>query len=122
TAIINDKEYFSEITSEHSLIEFQQIGNLWYPKHFFYNTKWQYYDESTKELRLTNMQYSEFFVNEIITDSVKEIPEDQIYNDFLHSIYTLKSQYDPEFWKDYNLIPDDLLRQAVFKDIEKLKK
>jgi hypothetical protein len=117
---VDGKNCLLDFHSIHCFVEYKQIGRSWYPSHFFNNVEQWYYDIDTKKTVLKASIYSEFFVNEIVTDNVTDIPAEEIYHEE-HSILTLQLPFDEEFWKNYNYIPDDSLRRIAFRDLEKLR-
>ena len=67
--------------------------------------------------------YSEAINNEIITNNI-EIPSKESYWDTIEEFYIKNNckDNDPEFWKTYNYLPDDKLKQRVLENIENQKK
>ncbi|MEI6766835.1 MAG: hypothetical protein WCM76_14495 [Bacteroidota bacterium] len=97
-------------------LDFTEYENKWYPKYIRENKEIGYYKKKDSALFLTVSKYSDLMVNKIENQGVKVIPDWEqvrLYEDIFHQGY----DYDADFWKKYNLIPDDELRMAVTRDI-----
>lgn len=97
-------------------LEFTEYDNKWYPKYIRENKEIGYYKKKDSALFLTVSKYSDLMINKLENQNVKVIPDWEqvrLYEDIFHQGY----DYDPDFWKKFNMIPDDEMRQAVTRDI-----
>jgi len=106
-----------------SSIEFIEKNNKMYPYHVFWFGESYIYKSVLLNKRVLKHQYTELVNNEIITNNVEIIPSESFGN-ALNELYINDNckESDPEFWKTYNYLPDDKLKQQVLENIENQKK
>jgi len=81
------------------------------------------YKSMKSDKKIRKHHYSEAINNEIITNNIEVISTEE-YGNALDEFYIKNKckESDPEFWKTYNYLPDDKLKQRVLENIEKQKK
>jgi len=101
-----------------SSIEFIERNNKMYPYHLFYFNK--SYISNILHKPILKHSYNELINNEIINNNVEIIPE-EYFSKAIDEFYFNNDckNDDPEFWKNYNYLPDDKLKQQVLESIEK---
>ena len=84
---------------------------------------WDTYVYSFLGKRIPKHQYIELLNNEIITNNVEVIPAESFTKALTEYYFDGDcKESDPEFWKTYNYLPDDKLKQQVLENIENQKK
>ena len=91
----------------------------WYLKSVF--TYWPLSYIYTQTGKCYNFQiWRELFINDIITDSLKECSSGKIFaNTANNSLYDYPFNYDENFWDKYNMPPNTMLRDSIRRNLEK---
>jgi len=86
-----------------TLLEFQMIDGLYYPKYQSFSSYLLAYDAETDELLFDSNLLQEYMVTDIDFNP-EEKPEKKDRMDPYEMIENQTFTYDPEFWKNYNII------------------
>lgn len=85
------------------VLEMQMINGLYYPKYCQFTANLEAYDRASNELLFTSYLMQEYMVTDI-NFNPDEKPEKADRMDPYAMIEDQKFSYDPEFWKNYNVI------------------
>lgn len=99
------------------LLEFQMINGLYYPKYCSFTANLDAMDMETDTRLFTAYLLQEYMVTDIDFDP-EEKPEKSERMDPYEMIENQKSNYDPEFWKNYNIIKLHPRDQKLVRGLE----
>jgi CubicO group peptidase (beta-lactamase class C family) len=117
------KLYLAPIDKTHLFrLRYFKVVNIYKPhQHKYYpdhiSVLWNYdkYNTSTKSVYENSSWLREFKVNQIITQEIGQPDLAKVMSKFGSKIEDQMTQYDAEFWKNYNTIP---LTSKVITDLE----
>lgn len=112
------KDLISKFAGIRKVIEFRRFQSKMYPSFMSINSKINWYDLHTNELKFQTELFQELLIN-----NVDPNPSQRIRLTEKMRNYGLQFQdrpYNKEFWANYNVIKDTPLDQQILKDLEKM--
>ena len=112
------KDLISKFAGIRKVIEFRKFQGKMYPSFMSINSKINWYDLHTNELKFQTELFQELLIN-----NVNPNPQERIRLTEKMRNYGLQFQdrpYNKEFWDNYNVIKETPLDQQILKDLEKL--
>ena len=112
------KDLISKFAGIRKVIEFRKFQGKMYPSFMSINSKINWYDLHTNELKFQTELFQELLIN-----NVNPNPKERIRLTEKMRNYGLQFQdrpYNKKFWDNYNVIKETPLDQKILKDLEKL--
>lgn len=112
------KDLISKFAGIRKVIEFRKFRGKMYPRFMSINSKINWYDLHTNELKFQTELFQELLIN-----NVDPNPKERIRLTEKMRNYGLQFQdrpYNKKFWDNYNVIKETPLDQQILKDLEKI--
>ena len=113
---INDS-IVSRINLVKSSIEFKELNNVLYLSHYKRRIRYHEMNTTTGKLKKVTVLDNELVINNTITENVQ--PLLNIMEESNLELQAGEYTYNPEFWKNYNIIKETPLDKKLIKDLEK---
>jgi hypothetical protein len=107
---------FTSLNSTSRQIEFFNFQGRMYPRYAREAKEIGYYKNKDSALFISVLKYSDLIINDVQTENVKEIPvrqQPRLFVDIAEQGYT----YVPDFWANYNYLPEDARQKEVTADL-----
>ena len=111
------KDLISKFAGIRKIIEFRKFKGKMYPSFLSINSKINWYDLATNELKFQTELFQELLIN-----NVDPNPKERIRLTEKMRNYGLQFQdrpYNKKFWDNYNVIKETPLDQQILRDLEK---
>jgi len=102
---------------EKSTIDFRQFQGKFYLNYISSESKVNWYDLKTKELKFETELFQQLLINTIQTESVERIGTTEKMRSYGLQYQDLP--YNKEFWDNYNVIKNSPLDKKIIEDLEK---
>lgn len=103
------------------ILEFQEIDGKWLPKFHIFNSESITYDLHTNEQLVVSQVRQEFLVNHVDLTSKEKIEKAERMNQY-EAMHLQVPAYDPEFWKNYNVIKLNPRDEKLIQGLEEKMK
>ena len=117
---IKQNGLYISYNSTNKYVEFFEYNNNLFPRYIKAECDIGYYKKKDSVFFISVSKYSDMMVNQVNTGKVSDfLPEKQ--PGLFADIYTQGYEYNPEFWANYNYIPDDEMRNEVTRSVNLIK-
>ncbi|MBX2964643.1 MAG: carboxypeptidase-like regulatory domain-containing protein [Cyclobacteriaceae bacterium] len=98
-------------------ITFNKIDNKFYLGYISMNSRVNWYDIKTNELKFETSLYQQLLINQVTPNADERIRSTEKMRNY--GLQFQDKPYNKEFWDNYNLIKDTPLDKKVLEDLEK---
>lgn len=112
------KELYSKFVGIKKIIDFKKYQDKMYLNFMTINSKINWYDINTDELKFETELYQQLLINKVQPDTRNRIGSTEKMRNY--GLQYQDHPYNKKFWEDYNVIKETPLDKKVLNDLEKL--
>jgi hypothetical protein len=111
------KDLVSKFAGIRKIIEYKKVQGKMYPSFMSINSKINWYDIETNELKFETELFQELLINKVTADAKERIRSTEKMRNY--GLQFQDRPYNKAFWDNYNVIKETPLDQQILKDLEK---
>jgi len=110
------KGLISRLYAMEKIIEFKEYAGKMYLYHINLKSDIHWYDEKTNEMRFNTQLHQQLLINKIFPNSEEKIGTTEKMKRY--GLQYQHSEYNKEFWDNYNVIKETPLDKQIVEDLE----
>ncbi len=107
----------SKLVSSKRVNDFKRFDGKYYVNYISVNSKVNWYDIKTEELKFETELQQSLFINEVLPNAIGRINSQQKMK--AYGLHYQDPPYNKEFWDNYNMIKESPLDRKIIEDLEK---
>jgi hypothetical protein len=107
----------SKLVSSKRVNDFKQFDGKYYINYMSVDSKVNWYDIDTEELKFETELQQSLMINEVLPNAVSRINSNQKMK--AYGLHYQDPPYNKEFWDNYNTIKESPLDRKIIEDLEK---
>lgn len=111
------KDLVSKFAGIKKIIEYKRVQGKMYPSFMSINSKINWYDIETNELKFETELFQELLINKVTANAKERIRSTEKMRNY--GLQFQDRPYNKAFWDNYNVIKETPLDQQILKDLEK---
>lgn len=111
------KDLVSKFAGIRKIIEYKKVHGKMFPSFMSINSKINWYDIETNELKFETELFQELLINKVTADAKERIRSTEKMRNY--GLQFQDRPYNKAFWDNYNVIKETPLDQQILKDLEK---
>jgi hypothetical protein len=107
----------SKLVSSKRVNNFKRFDGKYYVNYISVNSKVNWYDIKTEELKFETELQQSLLINEVLPNAISRINSNQKMK--AYGLHYQDPPYNKEFWDNYNMIKESPLDRKIIEDLEK---